>query len=345
MKKTIFCKIKKNKKYIKEEKGAIAILMAFAIVALVGASALVVDLGLSYHKAAKLQHALDSAVLAAVQELPADGTSSSEWITAVDKAKEYGSANGVSEDEIEISPIHENGIIVGVEADGNKIVDYTLARVLGFNRGNLNRIAAAKVYTVAGMSGIIPLAITQQRLDTMDPMDSTIIKFDSKNNEDLGVNGWYGAADLKGGGGNAYRENFKHGCDKIISVGDNLEIESGNMVGPTSDAYNFRISGHEDCTPTNFCDNCPRVVTVPIVEVVSKKNGGGKGNGGNKNKVNKGNSKLLVTSFATVFLADMEKGGGNNCDITAVLLEKNFVDGEPGEVGKDNGVYTTKLIN
>ena len=66
----------------KEQDGATAVIVALLMVALIGMSALVIDLGNSYLSASKLQSALDSTALAAVQELPADNTEDPDWQAA-----------------------------------------------------------------------------------------------------------------------------------------------------------------------------------------------------------------------------------------------------------------------
>ena len=51
-------------KHIKDEDGASAIIVALMLVVLLGAAALVVDLGAAYSKSAKIQNTCDAAALA-----------------------------------------------------------------------------------------------------------------------------------------------------------------------------------------------------------------------------------------------------------------------------------------
>jgi len=115
------------------EKGSILILTALMMVMLLGCCALAVDVGLGYIQKAKLQNAVDASVLAAAQELP-DTTS------AFAVANQYISLNGFSPDDIRVSFSDGNKTINVMEI---KTIDYTFAKILGFNTKTLSAEAAA----------------------------------------------------------------------------------------------------------------------------------------------------------------------------------------------------------
>lgn len=77
----------------------------------------------------------------------------------------------------------------------------------------------------------------------------------SKNN--------YGVVDpdnSNSGGANDYRDRFMFGANIPVDINDRLMGESGNMVGPTDQAVEFRILGSEEFAPN-------RRVIVPITDI------------------------------------------------------------------------------
>jgi uncharacterized membrane protein len=79
----------------KQEDGAVAIIMSFAMVVLLGFTAFAVDQGLYYHKKSQLQSAIDAAALAAVYKLPSQSEASATVL-------EYIQKNGFTADDVEI---------------------------------------------------------------------------------------------------------------------------------------------------------------------------------------------------------------------------------------------------
>ena len=76
------------------QKGSVTILIAVAMLVFTGFTALVTDAGIIYLNHAKMNNALDSAVLAGVQELPDDQGE------ALQQAKLYAGRNGISYEEL-----------------------------------------------------------------------------------------------------------------------------------------------------------------------------------------------------------------------------------------------------
>jgi len=307
----------------------VAILAAVLIVVLLGSTAFALDLGAAYNQSSKLQNALDSAALAAAQDLPADNLSDSDWISAMNTAEEYADFNGAA--AVTCQPVYKDNNpskqIVGIKVSGEKEVPYHFAPVIGVDHGDVSKTATAELFTAAGMSGLVPLCLTEEKMGTISYGTDTTLKFDNKSNEYLLTSGWYGPIRIDGSGASEYRDDFKHGCSSEVHVGDILEIETGNMVGPTEDSFEYRLSGHESCTYTSHEANCPRVVVVPIVKLLDSK------------------KEVQVLGFASMFLKSIEGKGGNECDITAVFLDATFDPGAVPGVAKDYGVYKIRLTN
>lgn len=121
------------REFRKNEKGAIAIIVALGMSVLLGFSALAVDVGRVALEKQDLQNALDSAALAGAQELP--GSTSQATV----KVKEYFVLHGFAESDItNIEYLNSNR---KVRVSGEKEVDYTFARI--FNQGNSTKVAVA----------------------------------------------------------------------------------------------------------------------------------------------------------------------------------------------------------
>lgn len=137
-------------RFIKEEKGAAIILLALALVILIGFAAVTIDIGMVSIQKGKIQNALDAASLAAAQALPA--VTQSEKAAAIAVARDYVSKNGFSPDDIALDvSFSEAGYRVNVST--NKTIPYTFAQVLGMTEATVENTASAKKEIVSGGSG------------------------------------------------------------------------------------------------------------------------------------------------------------------------------------------------
>jgi Flp pilus assembly protein TadG len=88
--------MKKIRSVAKDESGAVIVIVALVLVAILSITSLATDLGLAYYQKSKLQMAVDSAALAAAYKLP-------DTNAATQTAKEYIRKNGFSDKEAKIS--------------------------------------------------------------------------------------------------------------------------------------------------------------------------------------------------------------------------------------------------
>lgn len=141
---------------LRNEKGAVHILLALMMTVLMGAAALVVDVGLAAAEKTQLSNGLDAAALAGGQELPA----SAARARAV--AEQYLQANGIalSQATITISPDQRQISLVG-----SRTVNNTFAKALGVPTTTVRASAAVKVGAAStATGGVRPLAIPDQTL-------------------------------------------------------------------------------------------------------------------------------------------------------------------------------------
>lgn len=121
-------------KLAKDEDGAVMVIVALALVILLGCMALVVDAGVMYVNRSNMQNVADAAALAGAQELP-------DKDAAEDKAIEYAALNGVVIDEDDVNPYYDDDKI---EVKCSKNVPYYFARALGFENADVSARAVAQ---------------------------------------------------------------------------------------------------------------------------------------------------------------------------------------------------------
>lgn len=325
-------------KFYDEQRGSVAVVTALFMVVLIGFSAFVMDLGVYYDQAAKLQNSLDSAVLAALQELPADNNSSAAWAAAENVAISYAALNEIDITADDIQPIYKDDVttnsIIGLKATKSIVVEYNFARVLGINSETLTRTSSAGLVPAGGIRGAVPLSVTSSSLSKA--IDNGIItgitiKCSSNTGEIgidcTGVKGWFGAMRYDGSGASTYSNLLAYGYSGALTVGQVIDMENGNLSGPTMDGFTTRYNKCKDgCTADNYLPDCPRLVYVPVVEVISS-------------------SQVKIVSFASFFLESCG-GSGNDSYIKAAYIENTVVpDSVAGASGADYGLYVGKLLD
>lgn len=139
---------------LREEKGAVAVIIAILVVVLVGFAALVVDVGAIYEERRQNQTVADAAALAGAQELP-DNPS-----VAVSEAIEYARLNhrAITESAVQITKTYVENDTITVNVKST--VNYSFAQVLGFSSGDVPAAATAMVGspTTFGGAKLMPWA-------------------------------------------------------------------------------------------------------------------------------------------------------------------------------------------
>ena len=317
-----------------EQNGSVSLTVAIFMVVLIGIAGFVMDMGARYSEGVRLQNSLDSAVLAASQELPANNTSSSAWAATESEALNYASLNGFDITADDLEPVYKNGKIIGISALETVSVEYNFIKVLGIDSGSVTRTASAGLSPVGGVGGAVPLCITDSGLRSAIEAgavrgliikcstDSSLVGIDSST-----LHGWFGAVRFDGSGASNYSNLLANGYSSVLTIGQVLDMENGNMSGPTMDGFTTRVSKCTDgCTPDNYLPGCPRVVYLPVVQVLPSK-------------------QVKIISFAAFFLEECG-GNGNNSYIKASYLNGVSVpDAASGVSGQDFGLYVNKLLS
>ncbi|MGF7185898.1 hypothetical protein GGQ84_001991 [Desulfitispora alkaliphila] len=303
---------------LKEEKGSAMVLVAMGMVALLGFTALVTDVGLLHTTRVKLVNSADAAVLAGAQELPG------EPIKAYEVAEEYLYYNDKG-DHYHISLNNQN---TEIEVSLEKEVQFLFAPVLGISSSNVYAMSKGMVGSLSGYMGAAPLAIPDQNLQYGVQYR---LKAPGGDEHELG-SGNYGALALGGGGASRYEENLKHGYQNMLRVGDKVPTESGNMSGPTKSALDWRIAqcNHSpNCTFDNHHRECKRIIIIPVYT----------GEEEDTTKI----KKVEIVGFAAFFVKNVI-GQGNESEVVGRFVQMV----QPGEIDawqKNYGAMGVKLIN
>lgn len=301
------------KGFLKSQKGSALVIFGLAAVILIGFAALVTDVGMmTYHKA-RLSHAVDSAALAGAQELIY------KVYTPESRALDYMTRNGYQKAVTTVTR-EESGTALRVKASFE--VKFGLARVLGFNSKTINVTAKGKILPIVAVNkGVRPFAIQDQ---TLKYGESYTLKAGGGG----GYNGNYDAIALGGNGAQVYYNNIVNGYNGRLMVGDSIETEPGNMSGPTESGVDKLIAQDTHtpkCTYDNFVPNCPRVITILIVD----------------NFVVNGRATVKIKGFASFFLEGVA-GSGNESIVTGRFI-KTITSGEVSETQQDYGTYGVRL--
>lgn len=262
------------KRWGKNEDGAILVIVAISLVALLGCMALVTDVGLMYRQRVLLVNAVDAAALAGAQEMALKNTAGTSNV-----AKFYATQNlpNINDEDVAVN-IDTTNRQVSVTA--NKDVDFYFARVLGFYNTNISATATAGYEYPTKISqikngNVLPLFLTKEHynkcLDNLGDIDEDVIlelmgstnHFVKVNN--VVVSGNWGALDF---GGGEFENALKGTLDKSLSIkaGDWYQdgTKTGTMGVNVEKAVDYRL---EDNGILDYG-------LIPIVSEVQDKGGG-----------------------------------------------------------------------
>jgi len=293
------------------ESGAVLVLVAVGMTAFLALLGLVIDLGQIYLEQVRLSRAVDAAVLAGVQELPGQPSQ------AVAKAYEYGQANNVAAEQIQVTLGNANHLI-NVRAE--KKVKLYLLSLFGYLDHNVAAEAAAEVGAVAGCSGVIPVGVPWQDFELGQ---TVILKMDAHSGQNFQGN--FGALALGGSGANNYRSNLKYGYQGVLRIGDRVYTEPGNMAGPTRDGVRYRLDQAGDGSGLKWYEHDARIAIVPVVDSIDVK----------------GRDLVTIVGFAAFYLEDVE-AQGNQATIKGRFI-RHLIDGDIA-AGQDYGLLAYQLI-
>lgn len=297
--------------YINNKRGAVQIIFALALVAILGATALVVDVGISMANRIDLYNDLDAAALAGGLELP------SRPDRAESTVQQYLEANGTDPATVTITFSNNNR---QMNLQGARVIDNLFARVLGIETTTVGAQSTVIVGTASSVyGGIRPLAVVDQPL----VFGQEIVL---KEGAGDAVVGNYNAVSFGGDFGAAvFRDYLANGYPGRIAIGDIIDTEPGNMASSITTVREV-IDLDPQATYLNFAPDSSRNWTVPVVEDWD---------------VN-GRDQVKVVGFAQFFIDDIQNKAGN-AEIIGRFVQFT-TNGEIDTTGTDYGVYGVRLI-
>jgi hypothetical protein len=301
---------------------------------LVAIAGLVIDLGSAYVQGSDNQNAADAAALAAGALLPASVGDEAQIQEIRDAVADYSARNGIPADCVEAVEMEDvaAGKYYGVRVLLRTEVTYGFGRIVGIEGTTVTKTAKVRVQPAADSTDVVPLGVEEGRLleaIAAGDCQHVVIKFGGGGGEQ----GFFGALDLdgvQGGGAKDFASWLAFGYDGVLSVGDELPVEPGNMSGPTTAAFTTRFSqcahyaGEGGCNTAHFDPDCPRVVTLIVYTMLDK-------------------HTVRVKGFVPFIL----EGTDGNGEIVASKISVKTQEGESGGVigGEgDYGVYRIRLV-
>jgi hypothetical protein len=183
------------------------------------------------------------------------------------------------------------------------------------------------VQSVNEATGITPLGLDSRTAVTFNSV-VTLHQGQYNGNWTTGPGNWDPLA-LGANGASTFSNNIEYGYNGSISVGNGVLTETGQMVGPTKTAINYRIdqgtANFPSGTFSNHELNDPRVILVPVIDF---------------SNIN-GTSTVPVLGFATLWLVSIS----GSADITCYFIQQTAPDTTPSSGGDPYGSsYKAVLI-
>ncbi len=258
------------KKIYKDEKGSIVIFSVIAMITVILFASMAIDVGCLLTAKNQIQAAVDAAALAGATGLIVDQTE------ATNRAITVAGNNTVINQSVQIGAgdiSFPNWNQVAVQATQN--VNLFFARVVGMNSASVSATAAAELGAIIGTNGLRPWGVPDLRWTKGTPV---VLKAGCLCAPATNPSFYYcicfppmnQGAPQKGAA--AYRDNIIYGSQSDVYIGDVIQVEPGNMPGPTIQGVNGLIAqdpyaywdGSEIVNSAFPGTSSPRIVKIPL---------------------------------------------------------------------------------
>ncbi len=286
-------------------RGQIGVILTLAITILLGAAALGADVAVFYFNWVQLQKAADGAVIAGATFLPSNPD------LAISTADQYARYNGIQKSEIVSTQVSSDDMRVQIKLA--RTVQYYFATLLGLTSGKVATAATAGLKASKSASGLVPIGLQSgTSWTTYQPVTLKLAPqqgFVGPGNWEPMAMGYTPSSDA---GGANYRSNIEYGYQGIVTLGDLIYTETGNLVGPTQQGVNYRLSGGSSTDPSGTAVahtlNDPRVIEIPVVDF---------------NDPN-GKSQVPLLGFAELWITGVSGNGNISCEFITQVAANNF---------------------
>lgn len=231
----------KFKRLFTNSNGQVVVIVALLITAVIGMTALVVDMGSLYEDRRTLQGVADAAALAGVQELP-ESTSAARDTAISNIEKNYYDENDNIIVDIQFDSfmgVPDTKIIVTVSNPDSPVI---FGRVYGADSVDIGATATAIVGSPLSYGNhVVPWGLTEGDYEYGQELT---LKYGAPPENSPGN---FGALRIDPGGANtAYENGIKYGCKTPLEIGDWISVLPGNRVGPTEVGVTGRIALEPD---------------------------------------------------------------------------------------------------
>jgi len=287
-------------RFIRQERGATMVLAAASMLAILALAALAIDVGYMLTARNQLQAGVDASALAGAAGLMTSRTQ------ATQNAMDFASRNTCIQQPVAVG----NSDITfpsssRIRVTSNQTLPLFFASALGMNTVNISAAATAELGSIIGTDHLRPWAIPDMGFSLGDRV---MIK--SGQLGAPGTNpGFFYPSDFppvnRGrpiSGASEYRSNIENGCDGTVEIGDVLQIEPGNMVGPTKQGVDAIIRWDSGAYWDNSSSSVvgsdypgytsPRICIVPLYD--------------ERYPPDSGRNTITVTGLAVFFVEDMQ---------------------------------------
>lgn len=310
----------------KASKGQAMFIVILALPVIVGVLALVMDVGNLYYNQVSMQVAVDSGVLSGALYLPSYPSQ------AVSVAEDYAERNGIKAGEIvscTVSSDHKTVLMTtsrylpcffcAVLGEGTAHAQTAPGPETSSGTG-VKASASALIVPIRAATGVVPLGVDYRT----DLNFGSVVQLKQGQ---VGAGNWSPLA-LGGDGASNYKTNIENGYPGKVSVGDAIDTEPGNVVGPTNQAFQYRISmGQNQFSTGTFQNhdlNDPQVMLIPVVDF---------------SNIN-GRSQVPMKGFAMMWIVSVDGQG----TITCYFIEQSVPNAQPDPTGSASTGATTPIL-
>lgn len=276
----------RNRGWLSGERGAAAVIVGLGVTALIGFAAVSIDVGRLYVARFQSQNAADAAALGGAQLLPEEpaGATSSALAILVQNGVDPATA---------LVTVEGEGDRLRVEINGE--VTLAFAQVLGTATGAVEVRAVARIGAVGGVRGAAPVGMEAAEFV---PGQLYNLKLYPGGPEPPDQGNFHALA-LGGHGADTYRDTLSYGYDDLLTMGQVVETETGNMAGPTADGIAARLAADPEASYEDFDRDSPRLIIVPLVDTFDVA----------------GRGEVTVVGFAAFFLEEIDIDGDGNAQM------------------------------
>lgn len=289
------------------ESGQAMVIIAIAMVSLMGMAALSIDVGHYYAATRTMQDVSQAAALAGAMALP-------DQQAALQNAQDYLGKNGVP---LSDATIQVTASTVRVEAFST--VHFWFAPVIGFSSARADGWTVAGLESPSGSNDTRPWGVPA---DAVVPGQDVTLKAGAGG----GSGGNFGAVQLCGSGASSYENNIVQGCSQPVTVGQALSVQPGAMAGPTDSGVQQLVGEDPNATWQTVQPGSPRLVIVPVV---SPPSGHGE------------NATVTVQGFAMFFV---EGPGSANGSVVGRFMQSVDSSHTYGQGGADFGLQSIQVV-